>query len=56
MFLVSLGMIPYFYSIKRNFILLGGELYQEKIPVLYSFSAIASVVPAIFAIYKIYNR
>ncbi len=50
MFLVSFAMIPYFIIIKRNFRLLGDELYQEKIPVLYSFSATASIVPAMFAL------
>lgn len=52
MFLVSFGMIPYFIIIKKNFRLLGDELYQEKVPVLYSFSATASVVPAMFALFN----
>jgi len=51
-FLVSFAMIPYFMVIKKNFQLLGEELYREKIPQLYSFSAIISVVPAMCALFN----
>jgi hypothetical protein len=50
MFLVSFAMIPYFIVIKKNFELLGEELYHEKIPQLYSLNAMVSVIPAMFAL------
>ncbi|MDI3549429.1 MAG: hypothetical protein PWQ15_531 [Methanobacterium sp.] len=52
MFLVSFAMIPYFIIIKKNFQLSGEELYQEKIPQLYSFSAMVSVVPVMCALFN----
>lgn len=49
-FLVSVTIIPCFIILNNNFKLLGEELYQEKLPFLYSLIAMLSVVPATFAL------